>query len=173
MRLSCWYLKPGVLNLLQAGPPQSWFIAVWGPPPQSALPCKDPQFLAQFLINIASNHPLFVHDCGILSAVIFENPASHKYVDAKGRRIVKVSSQSWGYSCINAAQNDERGQEVKSSFRQLSLLSSNKLFLHINWQLVSCAHKWVLNPRKRAIILFKVRRKLFSHCWQVLRRWLK
>ncbi len=70
---------PGVLNLLQAGPPQSWFIAV-GPffifyrslqvgdvnvRPEPALPCKDPQFLAQCLINIASNHPRFVHDCGI------------------------------------------------------------------------------------------------------------
>ncbi len=60
----------------------------------------------------------------VLSAVIFENPASHKYVDAKGRRIFKATSQSSGYSCINAAQNDERGQELKSSFSLLSLFSS-------------------------------------------------
>ncbi len=33
--------------------------------PEPALPCKDPQFLAQCLINIASNHPRCVHDCGI------------------------------------------------------------------------------------------------------------
>ncbi len=77
-----------LLNLLQAGPPQSWFIAVGamfiavGAPsfaffyrslqvgdvnvrPEPALPCKDPQLLAQCLINIASNHPRFVRDCGI------------------------------------------------------------------------------------------------------------
>ncbi len=33
--------------------------------PEPALPCKDPQLLAQCLIDIASNHPRFVHDCGI------------------------------------------------------------------------------------------------------------
>ncbi len=33
--------------------------------PEPALPCKDPQLLAQCLINIASNHPRFVQDCGI------------------------------------------------------------------------------------------------------------
>ncbi len=133
--------------------------------PEPALPCKDPQFLAQCLINIASNHPrlctiaVFRFECSH-----FENPASHKYVDAKGRRIFKATSQSSGYSCINAAQNDERGQELKSSFSLLSLFSS------ISCSCISIDSSFAVHTNgsrthaKRAIILFKVRRKLFSHC---------
>ncbi len=34
-------LRAGVLNLLQAGPPQSWFIAVGAPVPPPTPPCID------------------------------------------------------------------------------------------------------------------------------------
>ncbi len=51
----------------------------------------------------------------VLSAVIFENPASHKYVDAKGRRIFKATSQSSGYSCIN------QGSRVRPNFSRVRL----------------------------------------------------
>ena len=90
-------------------------FASWAPPKLVHCSWAPP---LQFLGEMSDKHGLKSSSiCArlryfVLSAVISENPASHKYADVKGRRISKVTSQSWEYSCINAAQNDDRGQEV-------------------------------------------------------------
>lgn len=77
----------------------------------------------------------------VLSSVSLEKPASHKYVEVKGRRSFKAVS---GYSLISATQKITREQVAKRCFNLPSLFSSiNCPFISENRQIISCADKWV------------------------------
>src|SRR4029434_3597528 len=60
----------------------------------------------------------------VLSAVSLAKPASHKYVDAKRRRILKAVAK-----LIIATQNDERGEMLTATLQ---------LLFHVYW-------KWIPN----------------------------
>ena len=99
----------------------------------------------------------------ILSAVSFEKPASHKYVDAQRRSIFKAMSQSWGNSGIIATQNDEREEVVNRCLSLLSLFSSKSC---------SCmTARLIPNPGEWTVVVFEIGPKLILQRWKVISSW--